>query len=195
MPVRPILRIGHPLLLHPAEVVDEFNTPALDALVQDMFDTMQAADGAGLAANQIGVLTRVVIFGFEDNPRYPGRPEVPFTVLVNPEIEALDDDMESDWEGCLSVPGMRGWVPRHQRIRYRGFDPQGQPIERVVDGFHARVVQHECDHLDGILYPRRIEDMTKFGFEEELFPPQASDVEADTTQTLEPALKSSFDPK
>lgn len=173
MPARPILRIGHPLLLQPAQAVDEFNTPQLDALIQDMFDTMTAADGAGLAANQIGVLLRVVIFGFEDNPRYPQRPPVPLTVLINPEIEALGDERESDWEGCLSVPGMRGLVPRLQRIRYRGFDPQGQLIEREVEGFHARVVQHECDHLDGILYPRRIEDMTKFGFEEELFPPQA----------------------
>lgn len=185
MPVRPILRIGHPLLLQPAEAVEEFNTPALDALVQDMFDTMQAADGAGLAANQIGVLVRVVIFGFEDNPRYPDRPPVPLTVLINPEIEPLGDEMESDWEGCLSVPGLRGWVPRHQRIRYRSFDPQGNPIEREVDGFHARVVQHECDHLDGILYPRRIEDMSKFGFEEELFPPPASEESAQTVPSDE----------
>lgn len=169
MPARPILRIGHPLLLQSAKTVAEFNTPALDALVADMMDTMEQADGAGLAANQIGVLQRVVIFGFENNPRYPDRKPVPLTILVNPEIQPLGDEVESDWEGCLSVPKMRGWVPRYSQIIYRGFDPQGQRIERKVDGFHARVVQHECDHLDGVLYPQRIEDMTKFGFENELF--------------------------
>ncbi len=169
MPVRPILRIGHPLLLQPAHVVDEFNTPELDALVADMIETMAEADGAGLAANQIGILQRLVIFGIDDNPRYPDRDPISLTVLVNPEIQFVGDDVESDWEGCLSVPGMRGWVPRYRRIIYRGFDPQGKPIEREVDGFHARVVQHECDHLDGILYPQRIEDMTKFGFDDELF--------------------------
>jgi peptide deformylase len=174
MSVRPILRIGHPLLLQPAQPVGEFNTPALDALIQDMFDTMRAANGAGLAAPQIGVLLRVVIFGFEENPRYPGRPSVPRTILINPEIEPLGEVRESDWEGCLSVPGMRGWVPRFRRIRYRGRDPQGNAIEREVEGFHARVVQHECDHLDGVLYPRRIEDLTRFGFEEELFPELAA---------------------
>jgi len=169
MPARPILRIGHPLLLQPAQAVTEFNTPQLDALVADMLDTMEAADGAGLAANQIGVLQRVVIFGFDENPRYPDRDPVTLTVLVNPEIRPLGDELESDWEGCLSVPEMRGWVPRHRRIIYRGFDPQGNRIEREVGDFHARVVQHECDHLDGILYPQRIEDMTKFGYEDELF--------------------------
>jgi len=169
MPARPILRIGHPLLLQSAETVAEFNTPALDALVADMLDTMEEADGAGLAANQIGVLQRVVIFGFDDNPRYPDRDPVSLTILVNPEIQPMGDEVESDWEGCLSVPGMRGWVSRPRRIIYRGFDPQGQRIEREVEGFHARVVQHEVDHLDGILYPQRIEDMTKFGFEDELF--------------------------
>jgi peptide deformylase len=169
MPARPILRIGHPLLLQTAQAVTEFNTPALDALVADMLETMEQADGAGLAANQIGVLQRVVIFGFENNPRYPDRDPVPLTVLVNPEVQPVGDRIESGWEGCLSVPGMRGWVPRHQRIVYRGLDPQGQAIEREVEGFHACVVQHECDHLDGILYPQRIEDMTKFGFEKELF--------------------------
>jgi peptide deformylase len=169
MPARPILRIGHPLLLQSAQAVTEFNTPTLDALVQDMLDSMAAAEGAGLAANQIGVLQRVVVFGFEHNARYPDRAPVERTILVNPEIEPMGDERESDWEGCLSVPGMRGWVPRYRRIRYRGFDPQGQLIEREVEGFHARLVQHECDHLDGILYPRRIEDMRKFGYEEELF--------------------------
>lgn len=169
MPARPILRIGHPLLLQPAQAVTEFNTPELDALVTDMLDTMKLADGAGLAATQIGVMQRLVIFGFEENPRYPERAPVTFTVLVNPEIEFIGDAMESDWEGCLSVPEMRGLVPRHRQIIYRGFDPQGNPVVREVEGFHARLVQHECDHLDGILYPQRIEDMTKFGFENELF--------------------------
>lgn len=169
MSVRPILRMGHPILLTPAREVTQFNTPELDALLEDMFDTMREANGAGLAAPQIGVSLRVVIFGFEDNPRYPGREPVPLTVLINPTIVPVGDERESDWEGCLSVPGMRGWVPRYQRIIYRGFDPRGEPIERDVEGFHARVVQHECDHLDGILYPRRIEDLTRFGFEEELF--------------------------
>ncbi len=169
MPAQPILRIGHPYLLQTALPVAEFNTPELDTLVADMLDTMAAADGAGLAATQIGVLQRVVIFGFENNPRYPERDPVELTVLVNPEIQLLGDETESDWEGCLSVPEMRGWVPRYRRIIYRGFDPQGQPVEREVEGFHARVVQHEVDHLDGILYPQRIEDMTKFGFEKELF--------------------------
>jgi len=169
MPARPILRIGHPCLLQTALPVAEFNTPALDALVTDMRDTMAAADGAGLAATQIGVLQRVVVFGFENNSRYPERDPVEFTVLVNPEIQPLGDETGSDWEGCLSVPEMRGWVPRYQHIVYRGFDPQGQPIVRNVEGFHARLVQHEVDHLDGILYPQRIEDMTKFGFEKELF--------------------------
>ncbi len=169
MPARPVLRIGHPLLLQVAQAVAEFNTPELDALVADMLDTMSAVDGAGLAATQIGVLQRVVIFGSKNNPRYPDRPPVELTVLVNPEIQPLGNETGSDWEGCLSVPDMRGWVPRHQRIIYRGFDPQGQLVEREVEGFHARVVQHEVDHLDGILYPQRIEDMTKFGFEKELF--------------------------
>ena len=169
MPARPILRIGHPLLLQSAETVAEFNTPALDALVADMLDTMEQADGAGLAATQIGRMQRVVIFGFDDNPRYPDRDPVELTILVNPEIQPVGDELESDWEGCLSVPGMRGWVSRPRRIIYRGFDPQGHPIEREVEGFHARVVQHEVDHLDGILYPQRIDDMTKFGFEDELF--------------------------
>ncbi len=133
-----------------------------------MLDTMRANDGAGLAAIQIGVLQRVVVFEMTTNPRYPDADSVPLTVLVNPEIEILDDERELGWEGCLSVPGMRGLVPRYRRLRYRGFDELGGPIDRIVEGFHARVVQHECDHLDGILYPQRIEDMTAFGFQEEL---------------------------
>ncbi|WP_455197942.1 peptide deformylase [Kaarinaea lacus] len=169
MPAQPILRIGHPLLLKSAEAVEEFNTPALDSLVQDMLDTMTEADGAGLAATQIGVLKRVVIFGFDSNPRYPDRDPVPMTVLVNPEILPVGDETEEDWEGCLSVPGMRGWVPRYRQIQYRGFDPAGKLIEREAEGFHARVVQHECDHLDGVLYPQRVQDMRKFGYENELF--------------------------
>ena len=177
MPARTLLRIGHPLLLKSAEAVTEFNTPELDALVRDMLDTMEKADGAGLAANQIGELKRVVVFGFDENPRYPDRDPLPITVLVNPEIQPIGDVVAEDWEGCLSVPGMRGWVPRFNRITYRAFDPEGQSIEVEAEGFHARVVQHECDHLDGVLYPQRIKDMTKFGYEEELFEkyPDAAD--------------------
>jgi len=177
MPARTLLRIGHPLLLKSAEAVTEFNTPELDALVRDMLDTMEKADGAGLAANQIGELKRVVVFGFDENPRYPDRDPLPITVLVNPEIQPIGDVVAEDWEGCLSVPGMRGWVPRFSRIIYRAFDPEGQSIEVEAEGFHARVVQHECDHLDGVLYPQRIKDMTKFGYEEELFEkyPDAAD--------------------
>ena len=168
MAVRPILRLGHPLLREVAAPLRDFDTPELHALVQDLLDTMKASNGAGLAATQIGVLQRVVIFGLERNPRYPDAEPVPLTVLVNPEIEPLGPDRELGWEGCLSVPGMRGLVPRHRQIRYRGYDPYGQPIDRTVVDFHARVVQHECDHLDGILYPERIEDMRSFGFQEEL---------------------------
>jgi peptide deformylase len=177
MPARTLLRIGHPLLLKSAEAVTEFNTLELDALVRDMLDTMDAADGAGLAANQIGELKRVVVFGFDENPRYPGREPLPITILVNPEIQPVGDAVTEDWEGCLSVPGMRGWVPRYNRIIYRAFDPEGHSIEVEAEGFHARVVQHECDHLDGVLYPQRIKDMTKFGYEEELFEkyPDAAD--------------------
>jgi peptide deformylase len=172
--------MGHPLLLETSRPVQEFNTPELDTLIRDMLDTMEAANGAGLAAPQIGELKRVVVFGFKDNPRYPGRPPVPFTILINPEIEALGENRELDWEGCLSVPGLRGVVPRYTHIRYRGFDAQGNKFEREVSGFHARVVQHECDHLDGILYPRRVEDFTLFGFEQELFgTPAASTAETD----------------
>lgn len=170
MAVRNVLRMGDPRLLRTAEPVTEFNSPALDALLEDMFDTMAALDGAGLAAPQIGVNQRVVIFGIEANPRYPEVEPVPMTVLINPRLEPIGADMDEDWEGCLSVPGMRGLVPRYTRLRYSGYDRHGEPYRREVNGFHARVVQHECDHLDGILYPRRIRDLTRFGFEQELFP-------------------------
>lgn len=162
--IKDILRMGDPRLLDVAEPVQRFNTPDLDALITDLIDTMKAANGAGLAAPQIGVPLRVVIFGFTHNPRYPDAEAVPFTVLCNPVLTPLGDDMEEGWEGCLSVPGLRGLVPRHARLRYTGFDAQGNAIDRTVSGFHARVVQHECDHLDGVLYPRRIRDLTQFGF-------------------------------
>ena len=169
MAVRKVLRMGHPLLQERCSEVTQFSTNELDSLIQDLFDTMHAEDGAGIAAPQIGVLKRVVIFGVEDdNPRYPGRGFVPTTVLINPVITPIGDEMEDGWEGCLSVPGMRGLVSRYQRISYRGYDEKGNVIERRAEGFHARVVQHECDHLDGILYPQRIKDMTQFGFKEEL---------------------------
>lgn len=168
MPVRRILRIGDPRLREVSRPVDRFDTPELHDLVRDMFETMAAADGAGLAAPQIAVPKRVMIFGVEANPRYPDAEPVPTTVLVNPEFEIVDETLESGWEGCLSVPGMRGYVPRHRAIRYRGFDQFGNAIERDADGFHAVVFQHEFDHLDGILYPDRIVDRTLFGFEEEL---------------------------
>jgi peptide deformylase len=172
MAVRPVLRMGDPRLLQRSGEVGAFDTPELHALLQDMQDTMQALNGAGLAAPQIGVPLRVVIFGMEHSPRYPDAEPVPFTVLVNPELMPLDSEVEEGWEGCLSVPGMRGLVPRHARLRYRGYDQRGVPIDRSVAGFHARVVQHECDHLDGILYPTRIRDLRNFGFHEELFPDQ-----------------------
>jgi len=162
--------MGDPRLLVPAEPVREFGTPALAALLQDMHDTMEALDGAGLAAPQIGVGLQVVIFGVKRNPRYPQAEEVPYTVLVNPELLPIQQEMEDGWEGCLSVPGMRGLVPRHVELRYRGFDENGTPIDRTVSGFHARVVQHEVDHLHGILYPMRIRDLRNFGFSEVLFP-------------------------
>ncbi|MBI3773878.1 MAG: peptide deformylase [Gammaproteobacteria bacterium] len=168
MAVRQVLRMGHPLLLQVAKPVANFNTPALDTLIQDMFDTMADRNGAGLAAPQIGESLRVVIFGVEKNPRYPNEEPVPMTVLINPELEYLDDELNEDWEGCLSVPGLRGRVPRYTRIRYRGYDQKGEKFERLAEGFHARVVQHEVDHLDGILYPRRLRDFTQFGFVEEL---------------------------
>jgi peptide deformylase len=171
MTVRTLLKMGDPRLLLQARPVTEFNTEALDQLIADMDDTMAAADGAGLAAPQIGVDLQVVIFGTgAPNPRYPDAPVVPRTVLVNPVITPLGDDQEDGWEGCLSVPGLRGKVPRWQRIRYTGFDPQGHAIDRTVDGFHARVVQHECDHLQGVLYPMRVRDFTQFGFTDVLFP-------------------------
>jgi peptide deformylase len=170
MAVRAVLRMGDPRLLLVAQPVDRLDTPELRALLTDMEDTMHALDGAGLAAPQIGVGLRVVIFGIAANPRYPEAEPVPRTVLVNPLITPLDGEMEQGWEGCLSVPGMRGLVPRYRRLRYQGFDASGNAIDRIVEGFHARVVQHECDHLDGVLYPMRITDMRDFGFTAELFP-------------------------
>jgi peptide deformylase len=170
MTVREILKMGDPRLLRVAPPVTEFDTPALHALVADMFETMAAANGAGLAAPQIGVDLQLVIFGYTSNVRYPDAPPVPPTVLINPQITPLDEQRVDGWEGCLSVPGLRGVVPRHARIRYTGFDPQGRPIEREADGFHARVVQHECDHLIGRLYPTRMNDLTKFGYTSVLFP-------------------------
>jgi peptide deformylase len=169
MSVRTVLRMGHPLLNQIAEPVVEFETPELDTLIADMFDTMAAYDGAGLAAPQIGVGLRVVIFGVETNPRYPQAEPIPTTVLINPIIEPVGETVEEGWEGCLSVPGLRGLVPRYSRVRYHGYDQKGNAIVRDVIDFHARVVQHECDHLDGILFPHRIQDFTQFGFEEELF--------------------------
>ena len=168
--IREVLRMGDPRLLQQSLLVERFGTAELAALLADMRDTMAHLNGAGLAAPQIGVGLRVVIFGVKSNPRYPHVEEVPDTVLINPELEPIGGEMDEDWEGCLSVPGMRGWVPRWQRLRYAGFDEQGQRFERKVEGFHARVVQHECDHLDGILYPMRIRDFSKFGFNDALFP-------------------------
>ena len=173
MAVRDILKMGDARLLRVAQPVTRFNTPELAALLADMEDTMKAANGAGLAAPQIGVDLQVVVFGTDTvNPRYPDAPPVPKTVLLNPVITPVGEDEEEGWEGCLSVPGMRGLVPRYRRLRYQGFDQYGAPIDRTVEGFHARVVQHEVDHLDGILYPRRIRDLTKFGFQDVLFPGQ-----------------------
>ena len=170
--IRDVLKMGDPRLLEVARPVERFDALELRELLADMRDTMAHQNGAGLAAPQIGVGLRVVIFGVKANPRYPEAEEVPDTVLINPVIEPLGSEMQEDWEGCLSVPGMRGWVPRHARIRYSGCDEKGKRFERTVDGFHARVVQHEVDHLDGILYPRRILDLTRFGFNEALFPGQ-----------------------
>ena len=167
---RPVLRMGHPELRRVAELVPEheFGSARIASLVEDLWDTMAARGGVGLAATQIGEASRVVVFGMESSARYPNAPAIPRTVLLNPVIEPLDDEMEEAWEGCLSVPGMRGLVPRHLRIRYGGVTPEGVGVDREAAGFHARVVQHECDHLDGILYPMRMTDMSRFGFEEEL---------------------------
>lgn len=170
MAVRPVLKMGEPLLLQRAQPVPAFGTPELEALLTDMHDTMEALNGAGLAAPQIGVSLQVVVFGFTQNPRYPDAEAVPYTVLINPVIEPMSQELEEGWEGCLSVPGMRGLVPRYKHIRYRGFDQHGNPIDRTVSDFHARVVQHEVDHLEGILYPMRIRDLRNFGFTEVLFP-------------------------
>ena len=170
MSVREILKMGDPRLLRIAEPVERFDTPELHALVADMFDTMHAANGAGLAAPQIGVNLQLVIFGFRKNERYPEAPPVPETVLINPQITPLSDAVEEGWEGCLSVPGLRGVVARFAQVRYTGFDPRGQRIEREAEGFHARVVQHECDHLIGTLYPMRMKDLSRFGFTSVLFP-------------------------
>jgi len=170
MAVREVLRMGHPVLREKAKAVESFDSPELHALIADMKDTMAAENGAGLAAPQIGVSRRVVIFGVEQNPRYPDAEDVPFTILVNPKLTMLTREVEEGWEGCLSVPGMRGVVPRYLKLRYTGFDERGNPIDRVAEGFHARVVQHEVDHLDGILYPMRMTDMSRFGFTKELFP-------------------------
>ena len=170
MAVRDVLRMGHPVLREKAKPVEGLGSPELKQLVADMKETMAFKNGAGLAAPQIGVSQRVVIFGVEANPRYPDAEPVPFTVLVNPKLVMLTREVEEDWEGCLSVPGMRGVVPRYTKLRYTGFDEHGNPIDRVAEGFHARVVQHEVDHLDGILYPQRMTDMSTFGFTKELFP-------------------------
>ena len=168
MAIRPILRIGDPRLRKVANSVDAFDTPELHELIEDMFDTMEAADGAGLAATQIGVLKRVMIFGVDENPRYPDAEQVPTTVLINPDFSVVSDEVAGFWEGCLSVPGMRGYVERRARIKYRGFDQFGMMIEREADGFHAVVFQHEIDHLNGILYPDRITEREKFGYTAEL---------------------------
>jgi peptide deformylase len=170
--IREVLRMGDPRLWQVSRPIEAFGTAELADLLTDMRDTMAHLNGAGLAAPQIGVPLRVVIFGVKSNPRYPGIDDVPDTVLINPVLAPLSDEMEEGWEGCLSVPGMRGWVPRFQKLRYSGFDEQGQRFQREVEGFHARVVQHEVDHLDGVLYPMRIRDFTRFGFNEALFPGQ-----------------------
>jgi peptide deformylase len=172
MTVRTVLRMGDPRLLEASRPVERYDTPELRALIADMDDTMKALNGAGLAAPQIGVGLQVAIFGVEYNPRYPDAEPVPYTVLINPDLMPLGEEMEEGWEGCLSVPGMRGLVPRYLRLRYRGWDQYGKPIDRSVSGFHARVVQHEYDHLTGILYPMRIRDLRNFGFNETLFPGQ-----------------------
>lgn len=173
MATKTVLRMGDPRLLEKAAPVAAFDTPELHALVRDMRDTMAALSGAGLAAPQIGIGLQVVIFGAVSNPRYPDAEQVPDTVLINPVLTPPSDEMDEAWEGCLSIPGLRGLTPRYKRLRYQGFDQFGNMIDRVVSGFHARVAQHECDHLQGILYPARIRDMSRFGFVEELFPGNA----------------------
>ncbi len=170
MTIRQVLKMGDPLLLKVAEPVNDFESHILKNLIEDMQDTMHSLNGAGLAAPQIGVSLRVVIFGVKKTPRYPDAEEVRYTVLINPKLTFLDEDMENGWEGCLSVPGMRGLVPRFKKLRYQGYDLNRNLIDRTVSDFHARVVQHECDHLDGILYPMRIKDLSNFGFSEVLFP-------------------------
>jgi peptide deformylase len=170
--IRDVLRMGDPRLLEVARPVEAFATPELLALIEDMRETMAHLNGAGLAAPQIGVGLRVVIFGVQSNPRYPDAEEVPDTVLINPTLTPVGSEQEEGWEGCLSVPGMRGLVPRFTQLRYQGYDAHGASVDRTVSGFHARVVQHECDHLDGILYPMRIRDLANFGFVDVLFPGQ-----------------------
>jgi peptide deformylase len=181
MAIRPILKMGDPRLFLASEPVNPDESDSLKGLIEDMLETMRAANGAGLAAPQIGVMKRVVVYGIDFNPRYPDAGPIPLTILINPEIEPLGHELESDWEGCLSVPGMRGLVPRHQCIRYTALNPQGERIGGEVEGFHARVLQHECDHLDGVLYPMRIEDMRNFGFEDVLL---LSDTSPDELETI-----------
>lgn len=181
MAVQEVIKMGHPLLLQRAKEVENFSTPELNSLIIDMKDTMAAKNGAGLAAPQIAVSSRIIIFGISNNPRYPDVEEVPETILINPEISVVGTDRDSAWEGCLSVPKMRGLVPRYTSIKYRGYDAHGNLIERDAHGFHARVVQHEVDHLDGVLYPSRIEDMRNFGFEDTLF--ETPDLETPTFET------------
>jgi len=177
MAVRQILKMGDPELYQSCEPVQEFNTSVLTGIIEDMFDTMAEHNGVGLAAPQIGIQKRIVIFGLESNPRYPDAETVPETILINPVITPVGDLQEEGWEGCLSIPGMRGLVPRYSKIKYSGLSPAGKNIAREVEGFHARVVQHECDHLDGILYPLRIRDMRNFGYEEALSQPGTDESE------------------
>jgi peptide deformylase len=170
MAIQPVLKMGDPILLQQSKPVEQFDTPELHAVLADMQDTMKALNGAGIAAPQIGISLQIVIFGVGSNPRYPDAESVPFTVLINPVLTPIGEDSEDGWEGCLSVPGMRGLVPRHKQLRYQGRDQFGNVIDRTVSGFHARVVQHEVDHLFGVLYPMRIRDLRFFGFNEVLFP-------------------------
>ncbi|MCX7206601.1 MAG: peptide deformylase [Proteobacteria bacterium] len=174
MAIRTVIKMGDPLLLEQAAPVETFGTPELHSLISDLFDTMQATGGVGIAAPQIGVSLQVVIFGFDVSDRYPEAEAVPMTVLINPVLTPLSDEVVDGWEGCLSVPGLRGEVPRYTQLRYQGFDAEGQIIDRSVSGFHARVVQHECDHLNGILYPQRIKDLRRFGYTDTMFPELAA---------------------